>query len=124
MITKYDLVDNGESETSRLSLEDYKRTEDAVIRGANLLGAKKHNSIRWTSYTDDTGDDNPNIDNIALNFIESILRHSTGKPVRELPPVPTPSLQSENPNNFWMFLLCVLVAVVVAFVYKALTSKI
>lgn len=88
LITKYDLVTDAPDdlsftiynreamgdESDRLTLEDFRKVESELAEEFNIKGAVKTNSIRWVSFTDDTGTrDNPYITNIGLDFLVRML---------------------------------------------------
>ena len=78
LLTKYDLV-RGEnshhwsSNEPTVTYEEFEKVEKEIEQKFSIQGSLEDNRIRWVSYTDATGKDNPYIDNIALRFIRRML---------------------------------------------------
>ncbi|XP_052789234.1 uncharacterized protein LOC128223843 isoform X2 [Mya arenaria] len=93
VITKYDLVKDQHIYEARDKEEDYiteecfEKFEAEVVNNFSIEGSKENNCIRWVSYVDGHGSDNPHIDNIALRFVEKMMQprrgHDYGRPSKE-----------------------------------------
>lgn len=93
VITKYYLVMgqhnyNRQSEDKTITMEQFKILEKDVAKLFNIEGALGDNRICWVSYTDDSGSDNPYIDNIALKFIKRMVLPGC-PPVKAIKPMKT-----------------------------------
>ncbi|XP_045208350.2 uncharacterized protein LOC123560161 [Mercenaria mercenaria] len=80
LITKYDLVKDskdinlyGKDQDKSISLTDLEKVETALAQELNFEGALESNRIRWVSLTDNTGLDNPYVENIALRFLKKMI---------------------------------------------------
>ncbi|WAR30850.1 hypothetical protein MAR_033392 [Mya arenaria] len=93
VITKYDLVKDQHIYEARDKVEEYiteecfQKFEAEVANHFSIEGAIENNSIRWVSYVDGHGSDNPHIDNIALRFVEKMIQprrgHDYGNPSKK-----------------------------------------
>lgn len=105
VITKFDLVMDQHTyncpEDKMITLEQFEQVEKDVAKLFNIEGALDDNRIRWVSYTDDTGTNNPDIDNIALKFIKRMVMPG-GPPTEDIKPVITTSLTMKLEIKKWM----------------------
>ncbi|KAH3800580.1 hypothetical protein DPMN_154214 [Dreissena polymorpha] len=62
-----------EKGTEIITAAQFKKTEEEVASVFNIKGVEKHTSIHWMSYVGDNNDD-PYIDNIALEFIKKMMQ--------------------------------------------------
>ncbi|XP_052789509.1 uncharacterized protein LOC128223989 [Mya arenaria] len=148
VITKYDLVKDQSlyeaysKEDECITEECFEEFETKVANHFSIEGAKENNCIRWVSYVDGHGSDNPHIDNIALGFVEKMMQprrgHDYGRPSKEaaanMPVVPMNKIlklkakkkmaEMSREVDWKCGFICALVVVLLAVFYKLLTKGI
>lgn len=93
LITKYDLVRDSSvhitdiSDDDTITLKEFEEVENGIAPEFNIVGALSSNRIRWVSYTDRIGLDNPIVDNIALKFLKRMMEPGAPVPVHSEPVV-------------------------------------
>lgn len=137
-ITKCDLVEgmnrvqkavSNNKGTETITAAQFKKTENEVANVFNIEGVQKHTSIHWMSYVGDSEDD-PYIDNIALEFIKQMMQPKRQKNRIELDTMPLRMRLKlklkkcmKKTHVYPMFALFgVIVAVVVFLIFKAISS--
>ncbi|XP_052253598.1 uncharacterized protein LOC127859974 isoform X2 [Dreissena polymorpha] len=125
VITKCDLVQGmkrfpkAESKET-ITAAQFKKTEQEIANVFNIKGVQKHTSINWMSYVGDSEDD-PDIDNIALQFIKQMMQPKRQKNRIKLDTMPLimrfKLMLKKFKTKTHFYQMCALIVGIIAVVY-------
>ncbi|KAH3800502.1 hypothetical protein DPMN_154135 [Dreissena polymorpha] len=107
-----------ENATEIITAAQFKKTEEKVANVFNITGVQKHTSIHWMSYVGDSEDD-PYIDNIALEFIKKMMQPKRQKNQIKLDTMPLIMRLKLKLKKFktHIYEMCALIVCIIAVVY-------